>query len=102
MSEPAFEEPWHAQIFALTVHLSEAGHFSWAEWTARLGAALAAHGLGRDLDGGGDYFAAWLDALESLLADRGLAEAESLAALKADWTRAYLETPHGAPVHLEA
>jgi len=23
--EPVFEAPWHAQVFALTVHLNEAG-----------------------------------------------------------------------------
>ena len=31
-----FEVPWHAEVFALTVHLSEKGHFGWTEWTRRL------------------------------------------------------------------
>jgi hypothetical protein len=65
-----------------------------------LGAALRSHGLNRDLDGGDDYFAAWLDALEGLLAEQGLAEEETIAALTADWRAAYLSTPHGQPVHL--
>jgi nitrile hydratase accessory protein len=98
--EPAFEAPWHAQVFAVTVALHDAGHFTWPDWAERLGAALRSHGLGRDLNGGDDYFAAWLDALESLLAQKGLAETETLAALTAAWRAAYLSTPQGAPVHL--
>jgi hypothetical protein len=33
---PVFSEPWQAHAFALAVRLAEAGHFSWAEWTAFL------------------------------------------------------------------
>ena len=98
--EPVFEEPWHAQVFALTVHLNEAGHFEWADWAARFGATLAAHGLARDLNGGADYFDAWLETLETFLAEAGLAEAADVAALKHAWEEAYLTTPHGAPVRL--
>ena len=29
---PVFNEPWEAEAFALAVHLSEAGHFTWPEW----------------------------------------------------------------------
>ncbi len=100
--EPAFEEPWHAQIFALTVALNEAGHFVWADWAARFGATLKTHGLSKELDGGEDYFNAWLETLEGFLQDQGLAEASVLQDLKDGWTRAYLNTPHGAPVHLAA
>ena len=32
INEPAFEMPWHAQLFALTVHLNELGRFEWLEW----------------------------------------------------------------------
>ena len=31
--EQAFAAPWHAEVFALAVHLNEAGHFCWAEWS---------------------------------------------------------------------
>lgn len=97
---PVFAAPWHAQLFAITVHLHGAGLFTWPDWTARFGAVLAAHGLSRALDGGDDYFAAWLEALEALLASQGLAEPARLAALRDAWEAAYLETPHGAPVRL--
>ena len=70
--EPVFAEPWHAQLFALTVHLNETGRFTWADWASRFGATLARHGLSRELDGGDDYFAAWLETLETLVANHAL------------------------------
>ena len=100
IAEPAFAEPWHAQLFALTVHLHDRGLFTWPDWAARFGATLARHGLDRDLDGGDDYFAAWLETLEALLAEQGAAPGALVEDLRAAWERAYLSTPHGHPVHL--
>ena len=98
--EPVFAEPWHAQVFALTVHLNERGRFTWPEWTERFGATLAANGLARELDGGEDYFNAWLETLETLLADSGAADPKDAANMKQAWEQAYLNTPHGQPVRL--
>lgn len=98
--EPAFEAPWHAQLFAITVHLNEAGYFDWPDWAAAFGATLKAHGAAAELNGGDDYFHAWLETLETLLIARGAAEAADLAALRAAWEAAYLRTAHGAPVTL--
>jgi nitrile hydratase accessory protein len=101
-SEPVFEAPWHAQVFALTVHLHAQAAFGWPEWTEQFGAVLAEHGVDKELDGGEDYFLAWVEALERICTTHGLAEAEVLAQLKDGWARAYLATPHGAVVRLEA
>ncbi|MFK7837244.1 MAG: nitrile hydratase accessory protein [Sulfitobacter sp.] len=98
--EPAFEAPWHAQVFALTVHLNEAGHFDWSAWAERFGATLKAHGVDRELNGGEDYFAAWLETLEGFLAEIGMAAPADVAALRDAWEAAYLATPHGEPVRL--
>ncbi len=102
--EPAFEAPWHAQAFALAVHLEARGAFTWPEWTQVFGTVLAEHGRDRGqdgvLNGGDDYFRAWIVALERICAVKGLAEAQVLTALQADWERAYLSTPHGQPVRL--
>ncbi|MCC7322139.1 MAG: nitrile hydratase accessory protein [Rubellimicrobium sp.] len=95
-----FDDPWQAQVFALTVALSEAGHFSWPDWTAAFGATLKRHGADRELDGGEDYFNAWLETLEVLLDRTGLAERGAVLALKDAWAAAYLSTPHGQPVRL--
>ncbi len=104
MSDPhevaRFDEPWHAQLFALTVALSKAGRFTWADWTDTLGTTLARHGQTHELDGGGDYFTAWLEALESLLARIGDVRPEQVEELRDAWEAAYLATPHGKPVML--
>lgn len=99
--EPVFGEPWHAQVFALTVHLNETGHFGWPNWAARFSATLTAHGLHKELDGGDDYFTAWLETLEGLLAEQGQASRAQVDQTKAAWEAAYLGTPHGDPVHLK-
>ena len=99
--DPIFEQPWHAQIFALTVTLNERAHFSWSEWAERFGTTLQTHGLAQSLNGGDDYFLAWLDALESLLAGRGVVQADELGALKIAWTEAYLSKSRGAHVRID-
>jgi nitrile hydratase accessory protein len=98
--EPAFAAPWHAEAFALAVALEARGCFTWPEWTEAFGAVLAEHGQARTLDGGDDYFLAWVTALERILSAKGLAEDVVLAELKAGWETAYLSTPHGHPVRL--
>lgn len=98
--EPVFSEPWHAQVFALTVHLNETGHFDWPDWAARFSTTLAAHGLNKELDGGDDYFTAWLETLEVLLAEQGKAHPDQVEQTRAAWEAAYLSTPHGDPVRL--
>jgi hypothetical protein len=40
--EKAFDAPWHAEVFALAVHLNEGGYFDWPEWASRFGENLAA------------------------------------------------------------
>ncbi len=98
--EPAFSKPWHAQLFALTVQLSDRGAFTWPEWTNTFGAVLAHHGKSRALNGGDDYFNCWLEALEKMLISRGLATLDQMADIRAAWETAYLHTPHGDPVAL--
>lgn len=100
--EVVFQEPWHAQVFALTVHLNERGAFEWGEWAARFSATLARHGLARDLDGGEDYFTAWLETLETFLAEQGSAPPQEASEARNAWAAAYLSTPHGQPVKLPA
>ncbi len=101
MDEPVFTEPWHAQLFAVTVHLHDQGLFAWPDWTVCFGACLKKHGLQKDLDGGNDYFLAWLDALEQMLAKSKTANAPEIEALSSAWREAYLSTPHGHPVRLK-
>jgi nitrile hydratase accessory protein len=99
---PVFREPWQANAFALAVALNRKGVFGWGEWVETFAAAL------RDLpaDPGESieaaYYRRWLLALETLVAEKGLATSGELGQRKEDWRRAYLRTPHGHPVELEA
>ena len=98
---PVFEEPWHAQVFAITVALYGASIFQWTDWANRFGATLKQHGLNRDLNGGSDYFFAWIETLEDFLADKEIALPSELQALKTAWEQAYLQTPHGESVKIQ-
>jgi nitrile hydratase accessory protein len=93
-ADPAegFAEPWQAQAFAMTLALHQRGLFTWPEWAAALGAAIARED---------DYYTAWLAALEGLLAERGVAAATEVDSLAAAWSRAAAATPHGMPIVLE-
>lgn len=94
----AFDEPWQAQAFALTVRLHEQGAFTWTEWAA----ALTAQRAGVSDDGGAGYYGSWLAALEMLVTTKGLAERTDLEIRAEDWRRAHAATPHGKPVELGA
>ena len=104
-TEKAFDSPWHAEVFALAVHLNEGGYFDWPEWAGRFGENLAAAktikiDVGEGLDGSDDYYQIWLQTLIELMQEKGLVDAKILASIKTQWRHAYLQTPHGKPVHL--
>lgn len=95
--EPVFAEPWHAQAFAITVHLHQQGVFAWTEWAESLSKEL--HKPGR-ADDGSDYFDGWVAALTTLLAEKGVADEGVLFDLQQSWQRAAQATPHGRPIVL--
>jgi nitrile hydratase accessory protein len=97
---PVFAEPWQAQAFALTVKLSEQGHFTWKEWAAGLAHELQTAASRGEPDDGSRYYEHWLAALERLVAAKGLADPDALLVRKEAWTEAYRNTPHGRPVEL--
>jgi len=99
-SRPVFAEPWQAHAFALAVRLSEAGHFTWAEWASALAAELKTVANQNEVDDGSRYYEHWLCALERLVSTKGLADVESLISRKEEWADAYRHTPHGKPVEL--
>ncbi len=97
---PAFEEPWQAQAFALTVHLHARGAFSWPDWAKALSEELKAAEARGEPDDGTHYYEHWLAALEKLVRARGLSDQLSLDLRKEEWADAYRHTPHGKPVEL--
>jgi len=100
--EPAFAEPWQAEVLALAFALSQEGMFSAAAWSETLGAELRraeARGASDDHE---TYYAAALAALEHLVDAAGGIDADARSARIEAWRRAYLATPHGQPVELAA
>lgn len=96
-----FEEPWQAEVLALSAALQQAGRFSAAEWATALGAAIARAQAAGDPDDGSTYYAHVLDALERLVFEKSLSTRDLLAARKEAWHTAYVNTPHGQPVRLD-
>ena len=99
---PVFREPWEAQVFAMTVHLHAADYFTWREWTEALSTEInAAKGRG-EADLGDTYYHHWLRALEALVVGMGLETTPAIDERMETWRRAYLATPHGHSVELDA
>jgi nitrile hydratase accessory protein len=70
--ELVFEEPWQGRALGMGVVALDRTGASWTEFRVHLAAAIAAR---RAREGESDataYYACWLDALEALLAERGL------------------------------
>ena len=97
---PAFGEPWQAETLAIADLLVRRGSIPPARWAEALGAEIAARkGAPDDRE---TYYRAVLAALERLLAEEGAVARVELDARERQWERAYLNTPHGAPVQLAA
>lgn len=90
---PVFSEPWEAQAFAMAVKLNEAGHFTWTEWAATLGAEIHAHPQQ-------SYYESWLEALEHLVEQKGLMAHDERITRIGAWDEAAKATPHGQPIEL--
>lgn len=97
---PVFAAPWQAQAFALVLALHERGAFNWPEWAAALSRQIAKAQAAGDPDRGDTYYHHWLEALEQLMLDKGLAGHAQIHALEDAWAAAAERTPHGQPIVL--
>ena len=68
--ELVFEEPWQGRALGMGVVAMERTGASWADFRRHLVAAIAARAPRRGESAATAYYAAWLDALEALLAER--------------------------------
>jgi len=97
---PVFREPWEAQAFAMALALHQRGLFTWPEWAATLAAEIKRAQAAGDPDTGETYYRHWLNALERLVAEKGVADAGTLTRYRDAWDHAADRTPHGAPIEL--
>ena len=97
---PVFREPWEAQAFAMALALHKRGLFTWPEWAAALADEIKRAQAAGDPDTGGTYYRHWLNALERLVTEKGIADARLLARYHDAWDRAADRTRHGDPIEL--
>lgn len=70
--ELVFEEPWQGRALGLGVVVLERSGTSWREFREQLVRAVERRPYDPDESAATAYYAAWLDALEALLAEREL------------------------------
>jgi nitrile hydratase accessory protein len=70
--ELVFEEPWQGRALGMGVVAIEQAGASWSDFRRHLADAIAARRSDEGESAASAYYAAWLDALEALLAERGL------------------------------
>jgi nitrile hydratase accessory protein len=99
---PVFREPWEAQAFAMTLALYRRGLFTWPEWAEALGAEIKRAQQKGDPDAGDTYYRHWLNALERLVTEKGIAGPVDLSRYRDAWHHAADRTPHGMPIELRA
>ena len=98
---PVFREPWEAQAFAMALALYDRGLFTWPEWAAILAEEIKRAQAAGDPDTGETYYRHWLNALESVVAAKGVTDVQTLARYRNAWDHAAERTPHGAPIELK-
>jgi len=97
---PVFREPWEAQAFAMALALHQRGLFTWTEWAATLADEIKRAQAQGDPDSGETYYRHWLNALERVVADKGVTDRATLTRYRDAWDRAADLTPHGRPIEL--
>ena len=70
--ELVFEEPWQGRALGMGVVVLERTGASWAEFRRHLVAAIGQRPPEPGESAASAYYAAWLDAVEALLTERGL------------------------------
>ena len=68
--ELVFEEPWQGRALGMAVVALNRLGVPWADFRRHLASAIAARSATEDESPATAYYAAWLDALETLLAER--------------------------------
>ena len=81
--ELSFQFPWQRRLFATTMALCDAGRLDFASFRDRLISEIAdndrrAHAADKDRDSHCDYWSAWQNALEAMVAANGLVDSGEL------------------------
>jgi nitrile hydratase accessory protein len=69
--ELVFEEPWQGRALGMAVVALERAAIPWEEFSRQLAQAISRHAYDPVEPAASAYYAAWLDALETTLANAG-------------------------------
>ena len=102
--ETVFDEPWQAQVLAMADLLIQSKRITANDWSSALGEQLkTTQTVSDDLnDAKENYYKAALIALTTLMDSKNIVSQQQLHNREDDWKSAYLSTPHGKPVRLNA
>lgn len=99
--DPAFDYPWQASMFSLTVHLYKAGLFPWSQWVEIFSDEIKRSPRRQHESINDAYYRQWAVAFEAMLETLGLVTGKGVEEAAQAWRLAYLNTPHGMPVLLQ-
>ncbi|MEA5464683.1 nitrile hydratase accessory protein [Leptothoe sp. PORK10 BA2] len=69
-SEPVFQAPWEARVFAMVHQLANAQKYSWSEWTEHFAEEISlAEQASTDMS---SYYERWVRTCEKLLITKGI------------------------------
>ena len=97
---PVFREPWEAQSFAMTLALHRVGLFQWPEWAAMLAEEIRRARAAGGADTGASYYRHCQAALERMIVEKGLSDAQAIGRYRDAWAHAAGRTPHGMLIQL--
>lgn len=89
----AFDSPWSARLFAITLACAEAGVFSLSEFQAAMIAAVGRHEESNRIEDEQTYYERWIEALVGLLHGKGVVDEPRLRLVEED-LRAALAAMH--------
>lgn len=95
---PKFGEPWHAQVFGLSMALAQAGVFTWGKWVETFSAEIRRNPQQGMETSEEAYYRQWSEALIYLLGELELMNDEEMGETVEHWRRSYLVTEHGKPI----
>ena len=100
--DPAFDEAWQAQSLAIADRLVDAGVVTATAWAEALSFEVQSAARAGAADNTDTYYLAVLRAVEKLLRQIEIVGRDELDGRVEAWRQAYLSTPHGKPVELQA
>ena len=93
----AFDHAWEIRAFAIATAMADDGVFDWSEFQGELIRSIQAWESNNDSTIGWRYYDRWMEALERLLGDKGMLDAEELTQRTAEVLATPANTHHHPP-----